>query len=242
MPTTSRRCAFSFRKYRIMSHDTLHSWESETSETDVKPLRVYLAGFEVFFEPKKEAVIAAAKKRICASWGFEGVSPSDIELSLDLPSSQRAAEIYSKDVDLMKTCDAICANLTPFRGLSADAGTCWELGYFVGAGKLAVAYTNDPRTYEERMPIAMMAEAGATASPPLDRWGMVVDMQDEADNCMMTRCVAHLSIAEAELSDTGILEDLRAFEDSISRLSDILKKESGIPVGDAANNLCQRPS
>ena len=45
---------------------------------------------------------------------------------------------------MMDAADAIIANLTPFRGPSADAGTVYELGYMAGRGKLCLAYSNDP--------------------------------------------------------------------------------------------------
>ena len=44
----------------------------------------------------------------------------------------------------MIAADAIIANLTPFRGPSADAGTVYELGYMAGRGKLCLGYCNDP--------------------------------------------------------------------------------------------------
>ena len=189
------------------------------------PPRVYLAGFEVFFCGEKEENIAVAKKRICSEWGLEGIFPGDAAVR-NLPAHEMAAEIYNKDVEIMKSCDAICANLTPFRGVSADAGTCWELGHFVGAGKPAVAYTNDARTYEQRVPASMMAATVAT--PPLDVWGMKVDMQGEADNCMMTRCVTCLAVAKEVLTEAEMLVDLRAFEESISALSGLFLTRSNM--------------
>ena len=42
----------------------------------------------------------------------------------------------------MDSADAIIANLTPFRGIAADTGTCFELGYMCAQGKPAFAYTN----------------------------------------------------------------------------------------------------
>ena len=38
----------------------------------------------------------------------------------------------------MDAADAIIANLTPFRGPSADAGTVYELGYMAGRGKFCL--------------------------------------------------------------------------------------------------------
>jgi hypothetical protein len=59
-----------------------------------------------------------------------------------------------------------------------------------------------------------------------DVWGMRVDMQEEPDNCMMTRGVAHLSIAEVSLSVADMLVDLRAFEDSVAQLAELLMARS----------------
>src|SRR4030095_13856894 len=48
---------------------------------------------------------------------------------------------------MMDAADAIIANLTPFRGPSADAGTGYELGYMAGRGQLCLASTHDPTVY-----------------------------------------------------------------------------------------------
>ena len=50
----------------------------------------------------------------------------------------------------MKQCDLIVANLTPFRGVSADVGTVFELGFMVALGKTAFAYSNDGRAFADR--------------------------------------------------------------------------------------------
>ena len=45
----------------------------------------------------------------------------------------------------MDQADVIIANLTPFRGPSADAGTVYELGYMLGKGdRLCLGYSNSP--------------------------------------------------------------------------------------------------
>ena len=51
----------------------------------------------------------------------------------------------------MNSADAIIANLTPFRGPGADAGTVYELGYMAARGKLCLGYSNDPASYAERV-------------------------------------------------------------------------------------------
>ena len=50
----------------------------------------------------------------------------------------------------MEACDVIIANLTPFRGPSADAGTLIEVGWFLGRGKPVFGYSNSARPFAER--------------------------------------------------------------------------------------------
>ena len=42
----------------------------------------------------------------------------------------------------MDSADAIIANLTPYHGINADTGTCYELGYMCAQGKRAYGYTS----------------------------------------------------------------------------------------------------
>jgi nucleoside 2-deoxyribosyltransferase len=55
------------------------------------------------------------------------------------------------DLAMMERCDIIIANLTPFAGASADAGTLIEVGWFLGRGKPIFGYSNSPEIFESRM-------------------------------------------------------------------------------------------
>lgn len=116
----------------------------------VESPRVYLAGPEVFLSDAE--TVLARKKAICARLGLIGVCPL-----LDAPGpaaqerSQRAFAIAATNEALIRSCVAIIANLTPFRGASADAGTVYELGFARGLGLGLYAYTNDPRDYAARV-------------------------------------------------------------------------------------------
>jgi hypothetical protein len=90
-----------------------------------------------------------------------------------------ARRIFHSNLALMETCEGIIANVSPFRGPSADAGTAWELGYFAGARKVSFSYTTCPLTYEARFGLDR------------DERGMTVDMQGRSDNCMITESVYH---------------------------------------------------
>jgi len=75
---------------------------------------------------------------------------------------ERGLEIYRANRKLMDSCDAIIANLTPFRGISADPGTVYEVGYMTGQGKPAFGFTLDSRPYRERVIAAGQADPGHT--------------------------------------------------------------------------------
>jgi hypothetical protein len=48
---------------------------------------------------------------------------------------------------IMRTCDAVILNLTPFRGPSADVGSAYEMGFMRALGRPIFAYSNDDRSF-----------------------------------------------------------------------------------------------
>src|SRR6266566_1285437 len=109
----------------------------------------YLAGPEVFLP---NAVAHAARKvEICRRLGLRGLPPldQDIETAGNAVDVWRA--IYEKDIAMMERSDIIIANLTPFGGASADAGTLIEVGWFLGKGKPIFGYSNTSESFEPRM-------------------------------------------------------------------------------------------
>ncbi len=129
-----------------------------------KPKRIYLAGPEVFFPAEEHQAIVAEKKRLLRENGFEGVDPLDTALTFSGNEAKlrRGHRIYRANRELMDSCDAIIANLTPFRGISADPGTVFEVGYMAGQGKPAFGFTLDNRYYRDRAGAAELDELGHT--------------------------------------------------------------------------------
>ncbi|HSH13945.1 MAG TPA: nucleoside 2-deoxyribosyltransferase [Desulfurivibrionaceae bacterium] len=141
-----------------------------------QPKRIYLAGPEVFFPGEEHRTIVAEKKRLLREYGFAGVDPLDTELTFaeDEAKPDQGHRIYRANRGLMASCDAIIANLTPFRGPSADPGTVFEVGYMTGRGKPAFGFTLDPRHYRER--------AGGADRDPL---GHTIEDFEMSDNLMI---------------------------------------------------------
>jgi nucleoside 2-deoxyribosyltransferase len=101
---------------------------------------VYLAGPEVFLANAR--AILDLKIALTREAGLMPIAPGDLEHPKTDSAWELGLAIARIDEQLMDSADAIIANLTPFRGIAADPGTCFELGYMCAKGKPAFAYTN----------------------------------------------------------------------------------------------------
>ncbi len=111
----------------------------------MKPIQVYLAGPDVFLPDA--LAHARAKIAICARYGLVGRAPAE---AVPVPNAAPWRGIFLADMAMMEECDAIIANLTPFRGASADAGTLVELGWFLGSGRKLFGYSNSALLFPAR--------------------------------------------------------------------------------------------
>ncbi|MBU6419687.1 MAG: nucleoside 2-deoxyribosyltransferase [Proteobacteria bacterium] len=143
--------------------------------TSLRP-KLYLAGPDVFL-PRAGAQ-AEAKCALCARHGLHGLAPFNPHLDMSLPPTVLARAIYEDDMAMMRESDAILANLTPFRGASADAGTLVELGWFLGQGKPVFGYSNNAEAFAERS----RRQAGLAEEPVP---GLAIEDFGLADNLMI---------------------------------------------------------
>ena len=147
-------------------------------------MNIYLAGPEVFLPDAAE--IGKRKREICDRHGVSGLFPLDS--SVDPAARDASLQIFKGNEAMMETADAIIANLTPFRGPSADAGTVYELGYMAGRGKLCLGYCNDPTAYAAR--VARMDRVTRSAAGHLvDSLGLAVEEFGLPDNLMMVHAL-----------------------------------------------------
>lgn len=115
---------------------------------------MYLAGPEVF-HPQAVA-LGQARKAVCARYSLDGVFPLDGAppmADLDDSAGRRrlALALFDTCIDHLGSCAGVIANLTPFRGPSADVGTAVELGWAHARGLPVFAYTNHPDDYSARV-------------------------------------------------------------------------------------------
>lgn len=152
-------------------------------------IRIYLAGPEVFLSNAKE--IGEQKKALCRKYGFEGVFPLDNEVEVAGKSPREVGLCISRtNEDLIRSCDAVVANLTPFRGPSADVGTAFEVGFAHGLGKKVLAYTNCAESFTERTVKSLNRRVSREFDGRLrDALGMFIEENDLVDNLMIDGCI-----------------------------------------------------
>ena len=144
----------------------------------------YLAGPDVFLP---DAVAhGAAKVAICAKYGIIGHAPATEEIAalLTLPPDAAWRAIYRADIAMMEACDMVIADLTPFRGASADSGTLVELGWFLGRGRPVFGYSNGAEPFGAR-------SAAQVAAVPDAMPGLAIEGFALPDNLMIPGAVEY---------------------------------------------------
>lgn len=185
---------------------------------------VYLAGPEVFLANARE--VLDAKIALTREAGLIPVSPGDLEFPKTDTRWELGLAISAIDERLMNSADAIIANLTPFRGIAADTGTCFELGFMCAQGKPAFAYTNVKDDHGTRTKTAHYAgqwsidETGRARGPD----GLLIEDMGFVDNLMLHGGVLNRAgaVVVGNAPQGAELTDLTAFRTILKIAADRL--------------------
>jgi len=171
-------------------------------------MKIYLAGPDVFVHDAVE--IGQRKVELCARHGLTGLYPLDN--AIDRTAQDTSLRIFRGNEAMMIAADAIIANLTPFRGPGADAGTVYELGYMAGRGKLCLGYSNDSSCYADR--VREFTAVTARDGRLVDARGLTVEDFGLTDNLMMIHALdLHgCALVTPSQAPADIWHDLTAFE------------------------------
>ena len=184
--------------------------------------RVYLAGPDVFL-PQPE-LWAAGKKDICTRHGLIGVSPLDA--LADEPAAWASLPVWrriaARNEAHIRGCQAVIANLTPFRGPGADAGTVYELGFARALGLLLCGYATTSALLVPRT----LAALGLAAEPGADGFwrdgdGLQVEQFGLFDNLMIEGGITE-SGGVLITGDAGRWSDLTLFERCVAATAERL--------------------
>ncbi len=175
--------------------------------------KVYLAGPEVFL-PNARDVLERKAAMVCHA-GLIPLAPGDLSFPPVDSKGALAAAISALDEEMMQEADAIIANLTPFRGVGADTGTAYELGFMCALGKAVFAYTNVSHDHGQRITDhyagAVTADADGRLRGPD---GLAVEDFGLIDNLMLHAGIERRGgvIVIGDAPATAIFTDLAAFE------------------------------
>ncbi len=188
----------------------------------MSPPRIYLAGPEVFLPDA--LAMGARKAALCAAHGLEGVFPLDAQLGLaGLAKPEQARRISEANERLMRSCAGLIANLTPFRGVSMDSGTAFEVGFMRALGRPVLGYTNVIADYRAR------AEVYRRAPPPLpdfDHPEAEIEDFDGAENLMIEVAIVASggAVVRTAVPPGEEMRDLDGFEACLAQAAAILNR------------------
>ncbi|MEI7445409.1 MAG: nucleoside 2-deoxyribosyltransferase [Burkholderiales bacterium] len=150
---------------------------------------VYLAGPDVFRPDAPDRY--RRMETLCARMGLVGLRPSDGGIASGDPACgpELAQRIYEGNVALIRRCDAVVANLSPFRGqVEPDSGTVFEVGVAVALGKPVAAWMPGAElSYAERVRRAFPTRTDAAGTLWDDADGTWVEGFGEPLNLMLSR-------------------------------------------------------
>lgn len=181
----------------------------------MRPRSLYLAGPDVFYEDALS--LGRIKKEICARYGFEGLFPLDNEIDAGADKLKARREIYQANIAMIRRADAVVANMTPFKGIDADPGTAFEVGYAAALGKTAYLYTAVEDTLvvrHERLKTGPMGQEPLFRAEDFE----VEDLGGGINLMMLEACFE--SGGALMVGDTGKVEDLELFERLITAIAE----------------------
>ena len=169
------------------------------------------------------------KIALARSCGFTPVSPGDLAVPETETKHQRGLAISAINESLMSSADLIIANLTPFRGVAADIGTAFELGFMCARGCPAFAFSNCTENHFERVSDLYGGEIrlgpdGRHRGPD----GFALENFDMADNLMLDGGIAarNGAIITRKVAPDQLFLDLTAFEECLKLAAERLLKRA----------------
>ncbi|CAJ1025370.1 Nucleoside 2-deoxyribosyltransferase, putative [Leishmania lindenbergi] len=106
------------------------------------PKKIYIAGPAVFHLDHGDAYYTKVRA-LLKEKGVVPLIPVDNTVS-------GALNIRNSNLEMIQACDAVIADLSPFRTKEPDCGTAFELGYAAALGKVLLTFSTDTRSMVEK--------------------------------------------------------------------------------------------
>ncbi|KAG5463829.1 hypothetical protein LSCM1_08295 [Leishmania martiniquensis] len=106
------------------------------------PKSIYIAGPAVFHPDKGDKYYSKVRE-LLSQQGVVPLIPVDNVVS-------GALNIRNKNIEMIQACDAVIADLSPFRSKEPDCGTAFEVGYAAALGKPLLTFSSDTRSMVDK--------------------------------------------------------------------------------------------
>lgn len=154
--------------------------------------RIYLAGPDVFFQDTSAHFDRL--EALCQERGLVGIRPADADRQevQRMSLTEKAQYLFDANLARLRSCQAVLANLQPFRNpVEPDSGTVFEVGFAIALG-LPVAGLVPALSPQEHRIVKHFGVATPTASA-VDQgqfdatYGMLIEAFDQPLNLMLSR-------------------------------------------------------
>ncbi|OCJ13410.1 nucleoside 2-deoxyribosyltransferase [Rhizobium sp. AC44/96] len=161
------------------------------------------------------------KGELALDYGFAPSVMAETELDpTGLTPFEFGCRISAANERMMRDSDVAIANLTPFRGIAADVGTAFEVGFMRALGKPVFGYTNVVRGYFERLTEDYYGGRCERQSDGYVRGpdGMMVENHMMVDNLMIDGAidVSGGLLLRRDVPADAVYEDLSAYVDCLA--------------------------
>lgn len=180
--------------------------------------KVYIAGPEVFFPNGSEQM--ARKGQLALDYGFYPSTMAEDALDPNgVTPFAFGCQISAANEKMMREADLVIANLTPFRGISADIGTAFEVGFMCALGRPAFGYTNTAKLYFDRLSDDYYQGQSSKDANGIIRGsdGLMIEDHGMVDNLMLDGGIEALGcvLVRREVAAENRLADLEAYEECL---------------------------
>lgn len=115
-------------------------------------MTIYLAGPDVFAPDALKRLQDKAEQVSKKVTDSKVLTPFDLEAPVLDSKKEVGYKIRHNNLEMIRSCDVILANLNPFRGDEPDSGTVYEVAFATALGKKVVAYRQGCHlTQQERL-------------------------------------------------------------------------------------------
>jgi nucleoside 2-deoxyribosyltransferase len=189
--------------------------------------KVYIAGPEVFLSNGFDQMRIKGEMALAAGFFPSTMAENDLDPS-GASAFEFGCQISAANEKMMREADFCIANLTPFRGISADIGTGYEVGFMIALGKPVFGHTNTSKLYYDRLLEDYYGGKVEKDAHGVLRGadGLMIEDHGMVDNLMFDGGIAAIGgqLVRRDVAPDQVLTDLGAYQQCLKLAREFFDK------------------